>query len=97
MDNVLAFHWKISSITHSEIWEECRCRESANVAKFGVQCTTTTTYYVYNTANSFFYHVVEYKSEGGKDILSRVLYTTSFFGENQKKIPNIIGSTAHTH
>ena len=40
----------------------------------------------------FFYHVVEYKSEGGKDILSRVLYTTSFFGENQKKIPDIIGS-----
>ena len=74
VDNVLAFHWKISLITHSEIWEECRCRESANVAKFGVQCTTTTTYYVYNTANSFFYHVVEYKSEGGKDILSRVLY-----------------------
>ena len=78
-------------MTHSEIWEECRCRESANVAKFGVQCTTTT-YYVYNTANSFFYHVVEYKSEGGKDILSRVLYYQFFWGE-PKKIPNIIGST----
>ena len=71
VDNVLAFHWKILSITHSEIWEECRCRESANVAKVW---STTATYYVYNTANSFFYRVVEYKSEGGKDILSRVLY-----------------------
>ena len=55
VDNVLAFHWKISSITHSEIWEECRCRESANVAKFGVQCTTTILHIMCTTQQILFF------------------------------------------
>ena len=60
--------------------------------KFGVQCTTTILHIMCTTQQIlFFYHVVEYKSEGGKDILSRILLG-SFWGRT-KKIPSRIGST----
>ena len=85
VDNVLAFHWKISSITHSEIWEECRCRESANVAK--VWSTMYYYYYILCVQHSkfFFLSCCRIQIRRGKRYFVKSPILLVFLGRTKKK------------